>query len=677
MVSNPEFLKEGAAIEDFMKPDRVVVGTDNPRVTELLRALYEPFTRSRERLIVMDVRSAELTKYAANAMLATKISFMNELANLAERFGADIEKVRVGIGSDPRIGYHFIYPGPGLRRLVLPEGRAGAGASARGVGYEPQLLDAVEAVNKAQKQVLFEKITKHFGGNLKGKTIALWGLAFKPNTDDMREAPRRVLLEQLWEAGAKVRAYDPAAMKEAQRIYGERADLALCTRAREALEGADALAIVTEWKEFRSPDFDQLKKQLKSPVIFDGRNLYDPAMMKKLGFTYYAIGRGESQTRLTLAAVRCRPMKLVPVILSGGAGTRLWPLSRELLPKQLLALTGERTMLQETAARLAGFRDATGPVVVCNEAHRFLVAEQLREMELRARRHPARARRPQHRAGHRAGRARGARRPRARTRCCWCCPPITCSATSRLSRPRSRRGYRRRGRQAGRLRHRGAHARNRLRLHPPRRGQRARSSPSRRFVEKPDLARAREFVASGEYFWNSGMFLFGARRFLDELGAIRAGHRRRLRARQRHGGARHGLHARRRGEFAACRSDSVDYAVMEKTRDAVMVPLDAGWNDVGSWAALHEVLPADEHGNVVRGDVLLEDTADSYVHADSRLVAALGLHDMVIVETADAVLVAPKAKVQDVKKLVARIKAAGRAEHVSHAVQANRKERPK
>src|SRR3982751_5180123 len=214
VVSNPEFLKEGAAIEDFMRPDRVVVGTDNPRVTELLRALYEPFTRSREKLIVMDLRSAELTKYAANAMLATKISFMNELANLAERFGADIEKVRVGIGSDPRIGYHFIYPGLGYGGSCFPQDVQGLARTGAGGGYTPALLDAVEAVNKAQKQVLFEKISKHYDGNLKGKTFAIWGLAFKPGTDDMREAPARVVLEQLWQAGAKARAFDPAAMKE-------------------------------------------------------------------------------------------------------------------------------------------------------------------------------------------------------------------------------------------------------------------------------------------------------------------------------------------------------------------------------------------------------------------------------------------------------------------------------
>jgi len=295
VVSNPEFLKEGAAIEDFMRPDRVVVGADNPRVTELLRALYEPFTRSREKIVVMDLRSAELTKYAANAMLATKISFMNELANLAERFGADIEKVRVGIGSDPRIGYHFIYPGLGYGGSCFPKDVQALARSARGVGYEPRLLDSVEAVNKSQKLVLFGKIAKHYGKNLAGKTFAVWGLAFKPGTDDMREAPSRVLLEALWEAGAKVRAFDPAATKEARRIWGERPDLTLTARSREALDGADALVIVTEWKEFRSPDFDHLKKTLKAPVIFDGRNLYDPVSMKKQGIKYYAIGRGESQ----------------------------------------------------------------------------------------------------------------------------------------------------------------------------------------------------------------------------------------------------------------------------------------------------------------------------------------------------------------------------------------------
>ena len=293
VVSNPEFLKEGAAIEDFMKPDRIVIGTDNPRTTELLRVLYAPFNRSHDRIVAMDIRSAELTKYAANAMLATKISFMNELANMAELLGADIEKVRIGIGSDPRIGYHFIYPGCGYGGSCFPKDVQALERTARTIGYEAGLLQAVEAVNDRQKHRLFQKIEKHFGGDLKGKTIALWGLAFKPNTDDMREAPSRVLLEALWAKGASVRAHDPAAMHETARIYGQRADLTLCDHPNEALEGADALAIVTEWKAFRSPDFDVIKEKLSQPAIFDGRNLYDPATMKERGFSYYAIGRGQ------------------------------------------------------------------------------------------------------------------------------------------------------------------------------------------------------------------------------------------------------------------------------------------------------------------------------------------------------------------------------------------------
>ena len=297
VVSNPEFLKEGAAIGDFMRPDRVVVGTDNPRVTELMRALYEPFTRNRDRLIVMDVKSSELTKYAANAMLATKISFMNEIANLAEKVGADVEKVRVGIGSDTRIGYSFIYPGVGYGGSCFPKDVQALERSARGVGYEPLILSAVEAVNARQKQVLFEKIAAHFGGNLAGRTIALWGLAFKPNTDDMREAPSRVLMEALWAAGARVRAYDPVAMAEATRLYGSRPDLALCETMEAALAGADALAILTEWQEFRSPDFEAIRDALASPVIFDGRNLYDPALVSRFGLTYYAIGRGVARPK--------------------------------------------------------------------------------------------------------------------------------------------------------------------------------------------------------------------------------------------------------------------------------------------------------------------------------------------------------------------------------------------
>ena len=292
VVSNPEFLKEGAAVEDFMKPARVVVGTDSERALDLMRALYAPFNRNHDRLIEMDIRSAELTKYAANAMLATKISFMNELANLAERLGADIERVRIGIGSDPRIGYHFIYPGCGYGGSCFPKDVKALVRTAEEAGYEPRLLRAVEAVNEDQKGRLFEKIHAHYGGALAGRTFALWGLAFKPNTDDMREAPSRRLMEALWAAGARVRAHDPAAMGEARRIYGERPDLALCATPEEALEGADALVIVTEWSVFRSPDFDLVRERLAEPVIFDGRNLYDPERLARMGFTYYAIGRG-------------------------------------------------------------------------------------------------------------------------------------------------------------------------------------------------------------------------------------------------------------------------------------------------------------------------------------------------------------------------------------------------
>jgi UDPglucose 6-dehydrogenase len=292
VVSNPEFLKEGAAINDFMKPERIIVGTDNPRTTELLKSLYEPFNRNRDRVISMDVRSAELTKYAANAMLATKISFMNELSNLAERFGADIEKVRIGIGSDPRIGYHFIYPGAGYGGSCFPKDVQALARSAATAGYDAQLLNAVESVNYRQKHRLFEKLSAHYEGEVTGKTVAVWGLSFKPNTDDMREAPSRVLMETLWEAGAKVRAYDPEAMEEARRIYPDQEALELCDNAYAALDGADVLVIVTEWQEFRSPDFQAIKEKLGDDVIFDGRNLYDPDTVEALGLTYYAIGRG-------------------------------------------------------------------------------------------------------------------------------------------------------------------------------------------------------------------------------------------------------------------------------------------------------------------------------------------------------------------------------------------------
>jgi UDPglucose 6-dehydrogenase len=294
VVSNPEFLKEGAAIEDFMRPDRVVIGTDNPRTTELLRALYEPFTRHHDRLVVMDIRSAELTKYAANAMLATKISFMNELAAVAERVGADIEKVRIGIGSDPRIGYSFIYPGLGYGGSCFPKDVKALIRSAAHVGHSAELLRSVEIVNERQKTVLVGKLKAYFQDQLEGLTFALWGLAFKPNTDDMREAPSRVIIDALLAAGAKVCAYDPVASNETRRLYAghpRSASLIFAKDAYEAATGADALLIATEWKEFRSPDYDRLKSILKQPLIFDGRNLYDPALMARLGLQYFAIGR--------------------------------------------------------------------------------------------------------------------------------------------------------------------------------------------------------------------------------------------------------------------------------------------------------------------------------------------------------------------------------------------------
>jgi len=292
VVSNPEFLKEGSAIDDFMKPDRIIVGTDNPRTTELLKALYSPFNRSHERIIAMDVRSAELTKYAANAMLATKISFMNELSNLAELLGADIEKVRNGIGSDSRIGYSFIYPGCGYGGSCFPKDVKALERTAKQVGYNAELLSAVENVNARQKQVLVNKINKHYAGNIKGKTFALWGLAFKPKTDDMREAPSRVIIEALIDAGAKVQAFDPEAMEETARIYGDKQGLSLVDSVDKTLENADALVVVTEWKNFWSPDFDMLKEKLADAVIFDGRNLYQPEVLEEKGIAYYAIGRG-------------------------------------------------------------------------------------------------------------------------------------------------------------------------------------------------------------------------------------------------------------------------------------------------------------------------------------------------------------------------------------------------
>ncbi|KAB8308870.1 MULTISPECIES: UDP-glucose/GDP-mannose dehydrogenase family protein [Rahnella] len=294
VVSNPEFLKEGAAVADCMRPERIVIGTDNPDAIDPIRELYEPFNRNHDRMILMDIRSAELTKYAANCMLATKISFMNEMSNLAEMLGADIEKVRQGIGSDSRIGYHFIYPGCGYGGSCFPKDVQALIRTAEHIGYQPKLLQAVEQVNYQQKYKLPTFIQRHFGDDLKGKTFALWGLSFKPNTDDMREASSRVLMEQLWAAGAKIKAYDPEAMNETQRIYGQRDDLELMGTKESALQNADALIICTEWQNFRAPDFDAIKKALKEPVIFDGRNLYDPERLEKRGFTYYGIGRGAS-----------------------------------------------------------------------------------------------------------------------------------------------------------------------------------------------------------------------------------------------------------------------------------------------------------------------------------------------------------------------------------------------
>ena len=308
VVSNPEFLKEGAAIEDFMRPDRVIVGTDNPRTTELIRALYEPFTRNHDRLVVMDIRSAELTKYAANAMLATKISFMNELAAVAERVGADIEKVRIGIGSDPRIGYSFIYPGVGYGGSCFPKDVKALIHSASRVGHDAELLRAVEAVNERQKHVLIAKVRDHFTDGLNGKIFALWGLAFKPNTDDMRQAPSLVIIDALLRAGARVRAYDPVATNEARRLFAAHPmtqQLAFCKDAYEAAQGAHALLIATEWKEFRGADFARLKTLLKEPVIFDGRNLYEPALMERMGLYYVAVGRG----RRPKASVRAAELK--------------------------------------------------------------------------------------------------------------------------------------------------------------------------------------------------------------------------------------------------------------------------------------------------------------------------------------------------------------------------------
>lgn len=294
IASNPEFLKEGAAVHDFMKPDRIVVGTDSARVRKQMTELYAPFNRNSDRMIVMDIRAAELTKYAANAMLATKISFMNEIANLAELLGADIEQVRHGIGSDPRIGYQFIYPGIGYGGSCFPKDVQALERTGREHGMQMNILQAVESVNKRQKQRLVDLIKQHYQDDVKGKTFAMWGLSFKPKTDDMREAPSRVIMEALWQAGAIVQAYDPEAMQEVERLYGQRNDLRLVGTRDAALVGADALIVCTEWQHFRAANFEWLAETLTDKVIFDGRNVYDPATVNDAGLTYYAIGRGAS-----------------------------------------------------------------------------------------------------------------------------------------------------------------------------------------------------------------------------------------------------------------------------------------------------------------------------------------------------------------------------------------------
>jgi len=291
VASNPEFLKEGAAVDDFMRPDRIVLGADNERVVSLLRELYAPFNRNHDRLVIMNIKSAELTKYAANCMLATRISFMNELANLADRLGADIEQVRLGIGSDPRIGYHFLYPGCGYGGSCFPKDVQALIRTAASIGQPFKVLKAVEEANEIQKRVLLEKIMFRFGTNLKGKNFALWGLSFKPNTDDMREASSRVIIQGLWDMGATVTAYDPVAIMESKRIFGTDSRLTYADSPMATLDNADALVIVTEWKEFRTPDFKKIKASLKASVIFDGRNIYTPSQVRAAGLEYFAIGR--------------------------------------------------------------------------------------------------------------------------------------------------------------------------------------------------------------------------------------------------------------------------------------------------------------------------------------------------------------------------------------------------
>ncbi|WP_445360990.1 UDP-glucose dehydrogenase family protein [Microbulbifer sp. EKSA005] len=294
IISNPEFLKEGSALNDCMRPDRIIIGTSEEESEQKLRHLYAPFNRNHEKILVMDVKSAELTKYAANCMLATKISFMNEMANIADKVGADIEAVRAGIGSDPRVGYQFIYAGIGYGGSCFPKDVKALISSAQQLGIAADILAAVESRNERQKHYLAEKIQRHFNGDIQGKTFALWGLSFKPNTDDMREAPSRVLLARLWEQGAKVRAFDPEAMEECQRIFGDREDLTLCDSKTEALRGADALIVATEWQQFKSLDIDEVSSALSAPVVFDGRNQYEPEEMREAGFDYYCVGRPDT-----------------------------------------------------------------------------------------------------------------------------------------------------------------------------------------------------------------------------------------------------------------------------------------------------------------------------------------------------------------------------------------------
>lgn len=307
VAANPEFLKEGAAVNDCMRPDRIIIGSDSETALEQLRALYAPFNRNHDRIVVMDLRSAELTKYAANAMLATKISFMNEMAALAEQLGADIEAVRQGMGADPRIGYHFIYPGCGYGGSCFPKDIKSLRHTAASVGCDAPLLAAVEQVNQRQQQKMAQNLLTRFGPDLRGRTFALWGLAFKPGTDDMRDAPSRPLLAAIWAAGGRVQAFDPKAMERARQLYGQRPDLQLCPTQETALEGADALLICTEWQAFRAPDFQQLKALLNQPVIIDGRNLYDPRQLSELGFDYHAIGRPHLPAKKQPASTNCNP----------------------------------------------------------------------------------------------------------------------------------------------------------------------------------------------------------------------------------------------------------------------------------------------------------------------------------------------------------------------------------